>query len=46
MDLDVGENYNVAANHPDIVKKLMTRLAEKLRTFPDEIQKANADLLK
>jgi len=46
MTVDVGESYNVAANHPEIVKRLMTRLAETLRTFPDEIQKANADLLK
>lgn len=46
MSLDAGENYNVAANHPDVVRNLMTRIAEKLRTFPDEIQKANADLLK
>ena len=46
MHLDVGETYNVAANHPDIVTSLMTRIAEKLRTFLDEIQKANADLLR
>jgi arylsulfatase A-like enzyme len=46
MSVDAGESYNVAANHPEIVKGLMTRLAENLRTFPDEIQKANADLLK
>jgi arylsulfatase A len=46
MSLDAGENYNVAANHPDIVRDLTARIAAKLRTFPDEIQKANADLLK
>jgi uncharacterized sulfatase len=46
MSLDVGENYNVAANHPDVVRDLQRRIGEKLSTFPDEIQKANADLLK
>ena len=46
MTVDVGESYNVAANHPEIVKSLMTRLAEKLSTFPEEIRKANAGLLK
>ena len=46
MSVDAGESYNVAANHPDIVRALMTRIADKLRTFPEEIQKANADLMK
>jgi len=46
MSLDVGENYNVAANHPDAVRDLQRRIAEKLGTFPEEIRKANADLLK
>jgi predicted GTPase len=46
MSLDVGENYNVAANHPDAVRDLQRRIAEKLRTFPEEIRKANADLLR
>ncbi len=46
MSLDAGESYNLAANHADVVRDLMTRIAGKLRTFPDEIQKANADLLK
>ena len=46
MSVDVGESYNVAANHPDVVIDLKRRIAEKLRTFPEEIRKANADLLK
>ena len=46
MSLDVGESYNVAANHPDVVKDLQRRIAEGLRTFPEEIQQANAGLLK
>jgi arylsulfatase A-like enzyme len=46
MSVDVGESYNVAASHPDVVKDLQRRIAETLRTFPEEVQKANADLLK
>jgi hypothetical protein len=46
MSMDVGESYNLAANHPDVVRDLRQRIAEKLRTFPEEIRKANADLLK
>jgi len=46
MSVDVGESYNVAASHPDVVKDLRRRIAETLRTFPEEVQKANADLLK
>ena len=46
MSVDAGESYNVAANHPDIVQDLMARIAGKLKTFPEEIQQANADLLK
>jgi arylsulfatase A-like enzyme len=46
MSIDPGESYNLAANHPDVVKDLKQRLVERLRTFPEEIQKANADLLK
>jgi prefoldin subunit 5 len=46
MTVDVGESYDVAANHPNVVTDLQRRIAEKLRTFPEEIRKANADLLK
>ena len=46
MSLDVGESYNVAAKYPDVVSDLQRRIAEKLRTFPEEIRKANADLLR
>jgi len=46
MSVDPGESYDVAANHPDIVTSLRERIAKKLQTFPDEIQKANAALLK
>ncbi|MBS1786138.1 MAG: sulfatase [Acidobacteria bacterium] len=46
MPLDPGENYNVADRHQDIVKDLQTRIAAKLKTFPEEIKQANADLMK
>ncbi len=46
MSVDPGESYDVAARHPDVVQSLRARIAEKLRTFPGEIQQANAALLK
>jgi arylsulfatase A-like enzyme len=46
MTVDAGESYDVAANHPDVVRDLQRRIAERLRTFPEEIRRANADLLK
>jgi arylsulfatase A len=46
MSLDPGESYNLAANHPEVVKDLQRRIAEKVGTFPEEIRKANADLMK
>jgi len=46
MSLDEGESYDVAARNPEVVKELQRRIAEALRTFPEEIQKANADLMK
>ena len=46
MTGDVAESYNVAARYPDIVKDLQARIVARLKTFPEEIQQANADLLK
>jgi arylsulfatase A-like enzyme len=46
MSLDEGESYDVAARNPEVVRALQSRIAEALRTFPEEIQKANADLMK
>ncbi len=43
--IDPGESYNVASRHPEIVKQLQARIAAALKTFPEEIQKANLDLL-
>ncbi|MBL8207476.1 MAG: sulfatase [Blastocatellia bacterium] len=46
LSVDAGESYNQAARFPEVVADLKKRIAEKLKTFPDEIQKANAELLK
>lgn len=46
MSVDPGESYNVAARYPSVAKELQARIAAALRSFPDEIQKANAELLK
>jgi arylsulfatase A len=46
MSLDDGESYDVAARNPEIVKRLQQGIAEALRSFPEEIRRANADLLK
>ena len=45
MTVDVGESYDLAADHQDVVKALTARIAATLRTFPLEIQQANAHLL-
>jgi arylsulfatase A-like enzyme len=46
MTSDIGESYDLSARHPDVVRLLRRRIAEALRTFPDEIQQANAALQK
>jgi hypothetical protein len=46
MPVDPGESFDVAARHPDVVTDLRARIAAVLRTFPDEIQQANASLIK
>ena len=46
MPVDPGESFNVADRHPDVVRTLRARIAAALRTFPEEIRQANADLLK
>ena len=45
MTVDVGESYDQATDHQAVVKALTERIIAALRTFPQEIQKANADLL-
>jgi arylsulfatase A len=46
MSVDFGESYNVANRHPEIVKELQTKIAAALKTFPEEIQQANAELIR
>lgn len=45
MNTDLGESYDVAAGNPAIVANLKDRVIAVLRTFPQEIQDANAELL-
>ena len=46
MTVDAAESYNVADRHPEVVKELQARIAAALKTFPEEIQQANTDLMK
>jgi len=45
MNVDVGESYDVAADQPIVVRDLRARIIAALRTFPQEIQQANSELL-
>jgi arylsulfatase A-like enzyme len=45
MTVDPGENFNVADRQAEVVRDLQARIAAALRTFPAEIQKANAALM-
>jgi arylsulfatase A-like enzyme len=45
MSTDPGESFNVADRHEDVVKDLQSRIGAALKTFPAEIQKANAELM-
>jgi arylsulfatase A-like enzyme len=45
LTVDAGESYDMAADHPEIVKELKAKIAVALRGFPDEIQQANAELM-
>ena len=45
MTVDPSESYNLAADYPDVVRDLSVRITESLRTFPEEIQQANRELL-
>ncbi len=44
LTVDASESYDLAGDHPDIVNNLRTRIAERLKSFPEEIQQANAEL--
>lgn len=45
LTLDVGESYDLAADHQEVVRDLQARIAAALRSFPSEIQQANAELM-
>ena len=40
---DVDESYDVAAEHPEIVTRILARVEEKMGGFPEDIRKAWAD---
>jgi arylsulfatase A-like enzyme len=46
LSVDAGESYDLAADHQEIINNLRMRIAAALKTFPEEIQQANADLMK
>lgn len=45
MNVDLGESYDVAAQQPMIVNELRARIIAALRSFPQEIQQANSELV-
>ena len=45
LTVDAAESYDLAADHEEIIKKLKTKIAIALKSFPEEIQQANTDLL-
>ena len=45
MSVDSSESYDVAAQQPTVVRELRARIIATLRTFPQEIQQANSELL-
>jgi hypothetical protein len=45
LNVDAAESYDMAGDHQDIVNEVKAKIAIALRTFPDEIQRANAELL-
>ena len=45
MSVDLAESYDVAAQQTKVVAGLKSRIIAALRTFPQEIQQANAEML-
>jgi arylsulfatase A len=39
LEIDTDESYDVADLHPDIVKEIMARIEEAMKTFPENIVK-------
>jgi arylsulfatase len=42
LSKDVDESYDVAPEHPDLVKHLLAHMESALKTFPPQIQQAYA----
>lgn len=40
IESDVDESYDCAAEHPEVVREMQSRLDRMLATFPEEVQKA------
>ena len=38
LDVDPGESYDVAAEHPDLVRQILTQVDTVMATFPDHVQ--------
>ena len=45
LNVDAAESYDMAGDRQDIVNELKAKIAGALRSFPDEIQRANAELM-
>lgn len=45
LSVDSGESYDMAADRQDLVIELKSKIAAALRGFPEEIQRANAELM-
>jgi len=42
---DPDESYDIAAEHPDVVKDLQARIERLMATFPEEIQRAHRETM-
>ena len=42
---DPDESYDIAAEHPDVVKDMQARVERLMATFPEEIQKAHRETM-
>jgi arylsulfatase len=43
LSSDPDESYDVAAEHPDIVAKISDKVADMMKGFPEEVQRAYAE---
>jgi hypothetical protein len=46
LSVDPAESYDLAQDRPDAVRDLQNRIRQALAGFPEEIQTANAGLMK